>query len=331
MRIADHDRTAAPGGRRLASLISEGARHALAQALARHDWPAALTGIDHLAEVQAAHADNPMAAHLLAQAHLDYGWTRRSAEPGPGVPREVWQDFLHHVALAEATLEAFDPIEENSPLLAGSRYLLVRGIEDGDSQCRDWYEDWSDLDPTNPEPHLTHAVHLLPQWFGTLTGFEDEARAAMRRTRYCTGGSAYALFHLAAADAQGDLPPRVDLDLYVAGLIDYFHATGCQYRANTVAAALTDLHHSLGDAPAAARRRRMVQETLDDHLRNALREFHLSAWENGSACISYALNQVFAAELDRGEHICLGPEGLEGRLPGQAPLPQAALRPKPGA
>ena len=316
MRIADHDRTAAPGGRRLASLISEGARAALTRELAHQDWPAALTEIDHLAEVQAAHADNPMAAHLLAQAHLDYGWARRCAEPGPGVPRDVWQEFLHHVALAEATLEAFDPLEENSPLLAGSRYLLVRGIEDGDSQCRDWYEDWSDLDPTSPEPHLTHAVHLLPQWFGTLAAFEDEARAAMKRTRHCTGVSAYALFHLAAADASGDLPPRVDVELYVAGLIDHFHATGCQYRANVVAAALTELHHSLGDVPAAGRRRMVVQETLDDHLRNAVREFHLSAWENGSSCISYALSQVFAAELERGEHIYLGPEGLVGRMPG---------------
>lgn len=317
LRHADHERTAAPGGRRLAALISEGARAELAQMLARRDWPAALAGIDRLAEVLTAHESDPMAAHLLAQAHLDYGWARRSAEPGPGVPREVWQDFLHHTALAEAALGTFDPIEEESPLLAGTRYLLVRGIEEGDAHCRDWYEDWSDLDPTNPEPHLTHAVHLLPQWFGTLIGFEDEARAAMRRTRHCTGASAYALFHLAAAEVLGDLPPRADVELYVAGLVDHFHATGCQYRANITAAALTELHHGLAEASAARPKDRLVvQEALDDHLRNSVREFHLSAWESRGAGISYALEQVFGRELAKGEHIYLGPEGLVARLPG---------------
>ena len=64
--------------------------------LARRDWPAAEAEIDRLAAVQSAHPEDYVAAHLLAQAHLDYGWARRSAEPGPGLPREVWQAFLHH-------------------------------------------------------------------------------------------------------------------------------------------------------------------------------------------------------------------------------------------
>jgi len=316
---ADHGRIAAPGGRRLAMLISEGARAVLSDRLAARDWPAALAEIDRLAAVQAAHPDSPAAAHLLAQAHLDFGWARRSAEPGPGIPRDVWQDFLHHTALAEAALGLFDPIEEDSPLLAGTRYLLVRGIEDGDTLCRDWYEDWSDLDPTNPEPHLTHAVHLLPQWFGTLAEFDGEARTALYRTRHCSNAAAYALFHLAAAEALGDLPPGADPDLFMAGLIDYFHATGCQYRANVVAAALAELLHSQPPAHSAgktgSRRRIAVLEALDEHLRENLREFHLSAWENGAASISYALEQVFAKELAKGDHVYLGPEGLMAHPP----------------
>jgi hypothetical protein len=312
---ADHERTAAPGGRRLASLISAGARAVMTERLARRDWSAALTEIDRLAELQSVHGDDAMVAHLLAQAHIDYGWARRSAEPGPGVPRDVWQDFLHHTALAEAALGGFDPIEEDSPLLAGTRYLLVRGIEDGDTLCRDWYEDWSDLDPTNAEPHLTHAPHLLPQWFGTLSDFDDEARAALYRTHHCSNASAYALFHLAAIDALGDLPAGADVELFMAGLIDYFHATGCQYRANVVAAALTDLHHSLGNASPGSKRRQAVQEALDEHLRDNLREFHLSAWDSGASLISYALGVVFEKELAHGDHIHLGPEGLVARHP----------------
>ena len=161
----------------------------------------------------------------------------------------------------------------------------MRGIEDGDALCRDWYEDWSDLDPTNPEPHLAHAVHLLPPWFGTMAAFDDEARTALYRTRPESGAAAYALFHLAATEVLGDLPLGADAELFMAGLTDFFHGTGCQHRANIVAAALTELHHSLsGGAPEAHRRnakRQAVKESLDRHLRENLREFHLSAWENG--------------------------------------------------
>ena len=74
------------------------------------------------------------------------------------------------------------------------------------------------------------------------------------------------------------------------------------------------MHHGLTEAPP--QRRAVVQEALDDHLRNSVREFHLSAWENGGAGISYALEQVFGRDMARGEHVCLGPEGLVTRLPG---------------
>jgi hypothetical protein len=286
----------------------------MARQLALRDWPAALAELDLLAEVHAAHADDPMAAHLLAQAHLDYGWMRRSAEPGPGIPREVWQEFIAHTALAEAALGTFDPIEEDSPLLAATRYMLVRGIEDGDVQCRDWYEDWSDLDPADPEPHRLHAQHMLPQWFGSLQAFENEARSAAQRTRYCTGAAAYAVFQLTATEVLGDLPPGTDIALFVAGLGDHARAEPCQQRANAVAAALTELHHGLGDKPSP--HRHMVHAALDRHLRQCLREFRLSAWENGEAGIAYALSQVFGPELQRGEHLYQGEAGIVAQLPG---------------
>ena len=316
LRRADQARAGAPGGRRLAGLISLGARHPLTATLTRRDWPAAEAEIDRLAAVQSAHPEDYVAAHLLAQAHLDYGWARRSAEPGPGLPREVWQAFLHHTALAEAVLEPFDPIEEMSPLLAGTRYLLVRGIEDGDAMCRDWYEDWSDLDPTNPEPHSTHAVHLLPHWFGSLGSFDDEARAAMKRTRHCSGASAYAMFYLAATDSLGDLPLRVDLALFLQGLTDFYQATGCQYRANIVAGALTELDHSLSlDAAKGSRRRQLVSEVLAQRILDAGLAIVPGRQVKLAQVLAQVGGQAFATELARGEHVYVGPEGLTTHLP----------------
>ena len=313
MGAADGARTVGPGGCRQARLISEGGRFTLAEQLARRDWAAARDELSHLANVQAAHADDPMAAHLLAQAHLDYGWMRRIAEAGPGVPREAWQEFIAHTAYAEAALGDFDPIEEDSPLLAGTRYMLVRGIEDGETQCRDWYEDWSDLDPTDPEPHRLHAQHMLPQWFGSLQAFEKAAQIALRRTRYCTGSAAYAVFQLAAIDVLGDLPEATDIGLFVAGLRDHANATSCQKRANVVAAALTELLHNFGETPSP--HRKMVHEALAHTLRHGVTEFHLSAWENGQAGIAYALTQVFGPELAHGEHLFPQSGGIVAQRP----------------
>jgi hypothetical protein len=313
---ADAARAAAPGGARVATLASEGARAALGLALSRADWAAAAGEIDRLTAVAAAHADDPMAAQILAQAHLDLGWARRGvalADPGTA---QGWRDFLAHTAAADAILDRFDPIACDSPLLAGTRYRLLRGIEDGEEMFRDWYEDWSDLDPTSPEPHALHAVHLLPDWFGSFAEFDAEARAAARRTAHLSGAAAYAVFYLAGAEALGHPPPLMDLDLFLRGLVDHQRATGCQFRANVVAGVLTELLHGYEiDAAPGSPRARMVRGVLQSLVKGDLREFHLSAWENGEACIHYAMEQVFGADLARGAEIHPGPAGLEARLP----------------
>ncbi len=98
--------------------------------------------------------------------------------------------------------------------------------------------------------------------------------------------------------------------------MDYYRATGCQYRANIVAGTMTELLHSYSiDAQPGSSRMKLVHNTLTEHLRENLREFHLSAWENGQDCIRFALEQVFAKELARGEHVYVGPEGLTSHLP----------------
>jgi hypothetical protein len=311
---ADQNRAAAPGGRRLAALISEGARAGLAQAIAHADFPAAEAGLDRLSAVSAAHPESYAAAQILAQAHLDLGWARRAAVTDHETGRSQWHGFLSHTAEAERILDPFDPIAESSPLLAATRYHLVRGLEDGERLFRDWYEDWSDLDPTCPEPHAAHAVHLLPNWYGTLAGFDDEARAAMGRTRDVAGASAYAVFYMSAIKALGSAPPGMDIELYLKGLLDYHHATGCQYRANVAAAAIARLGRVLTtELQPGAIRTRMAMEVLEDHMTEALREFHLSAWDRGEAGIHWALGEIFREPLARGDHIFLGPEGIETR------------------
>lgn len=316
LATADRGCKVAPGGRRLARLISAGARAGLTAALAEQDWASAEALIDRLESALAPHGENPAAAHLLAQAHLDLGWALRNAGIDTTGKRTEWKAFLQRTARADAILDAFDPIEEMSPLLAGTRYLLVRGIEDGEDLFQDWYEDWCDLDPTDCEPHSLHAVHLLPQWFGTMAGFDAAARAAMARTQDQSGAATYTVYHLAAYEAMGTLSTRIDLPLFLTGLMDHFDATGCQERANTVAAVLTELHHSFTlEGPEKTKALALIRQTLAEHLRENLTEFHLSAWENGMSCITYALEQVFAEELADGAHLYAGTEGIFARKP----------------
>ncbi len=313
---ADQSRAAAPGGRRLAVLVSEGARAALAQAIAAHDIAGAEAELARLEDMAAAQGEGYGAALIVAQAHLDLGLARRSvaAEGGPGhVP---WQGYLSHVAMAEAALDPFDPIAENSPLLAATRYQLLRGLEDGERLCRDWYEDWSDLDPTCPEPHAAHGPHLLPMWYGALEDFDAEARAAARRTGDVAGGAAYAVMNMAAAEVLGEVPPGADHGLYLSGLLDYFHATGCQYRANIAAGAMAALGRALAEEAPGSLRQRMVMEVLADHLTDNLRAFHLPAWKGGTDLIHWTLGEIFGQALARGDQIVLGPEGIETRPAG---------------
>lgn len=317
LRFADQERTMASGGKRVAPLISEGIRASLRAALDRKDWTVAAAELSRFEAVQAMHPEDYAAAHLLAQAHIDIACAKRESATRGQLSRELWEESAAHFDAAEDLLTLFDPIEEMSPLLAGTRYLLVRGIEDGGALCRDWFEDWCDLDPEDAAIHATHAEHMLPDWFGSLSAFEKEARKAATMTHEVTGKAAYAVFHLAAADTLGDLVPTLDLEMFLEALGDYQTATGCQHRANIAASLLTELARSyrLAGQPAAYQLTK-VRAALSDTLWNRLREVHLDTWEKGADSLAFALAEIFGPALKRGARIVPRGEGLGTRMPG---------------
>lgn len=316
LRFADLDRTMASGGRRVAHLISQGARAGLGAALDRKDLAAAAQELVRLEAVLEMHPNNPAAAHLLAQGLIDLGSLKRDLASEGQLSRDLWQESAAHFAAAEDLVDQFDPIEEMSPLLAATRYLLVRGIEDGASLCRDWFEDWCDLDPEDVLAHSTHAVHMLPGWFGSLPVFEREARRAVSITQAATGKAAYAAFHLAAGEELGSLLPSLDLELFIEALGDYQTATGCQHRANVSANVLTELVRSYRLAgPAANYQLTKARTALSDVLWNRLHEVHLDRWRHGADGLAFALGEVFGPALKRGARITRRGDGLFTRVP----------------
>jgi hypothetical protein len=316
LRFADQDRTMASGGRRVAPLISEGVRTDLRRALEARDLAAALTELRRFEAVFAMFPENAAAAHLLAQAQIDLGTLARQLAGEGQLTRDLWAESAAHFADAERLLDEFDPIEQMSPLLAATRYLLVRGIEDGARLCRDWFEDWCDLDPEDATAHVTHAMFMLPGWFGSLATFEREARRAATITHGATGKAAYAIFHLSAAETLGDLLPTLDAGLFTEALADYQAATGCQHRANTAANVLTELvrlYHRAG--PTANWQLTKARTALSDVLWNRLHEVHLDRWTHGADGLALALGEVFGPALTRGARICRRGEGLMTRVP----------------
>lgn len=316
LRFADQDRTMASGGRRVAPLISEGIRATLAAALDRSDFAAAGRELARFEAVMALAPKDPAAAHLLAQALIDIASAKREAAGRGQMSRDLWAESAAHYAAAEAILDEFDPIEQMSPLLAGTRYLLVGGIEDGADLCRDWYEDWCDLDPLDALAHATHAVHMLPGWYGSLTLFEKEARRAANMTHSVTGKAAYAIFHLSALETLGDLLPSLDLEFFIEALTDFQAATGCQHRANVAANILTELVRDYRMAgPTANYQLTKARTALSDIFWNRLHEVHLDSWENGADSLAFALWEVFGPALKRGARIARRSQGLFTRVP----------------
>jgi hypothetical protein len=318
LRFADQDRSMASGGQRVAPLISQGVRGRLVAAIGREDLTAAMAELARFQAIHDQHPDDYAAAHLLAEALIDLGLMKQGKAAQGQLSRDLSAESAAHFAAAERLIDRFDPIEEMSPLLAGTRYRLVRGIEDGRDLCRDWFEDWCDLDPQDATIHVAHALNMLPDWFGSLAGFEREARRAATMTRHVSGWAAYAVFHMTARDRLGDLAPTIDLVLFLRGLHDYQVATGCQHRANVAAGLLTELALGYRQAgPDCAYQLTKVRTALSEVLWTRLHEVHLESWPGGSASLAFALSEAFGPALQRGARIARKGQGLGTRVPRQ--------------
>lgn len=311
LRYTDQERVMASGGHRVAPLISEGMRAGLATALSRKDWQAALAEIEGLEGLYDRNPEDYCAAQVVAQAHLDFANAKRKSAPLGQLSREGVSEGAVHFERAETLVTLFDPIEEMSPLLAATRYSLIPGIEDGGQVCREWYEDWVDLDPEDAAVHAAHAVNMLPGWYGSLAAFEREARRSIRLTNGVTGKASYAVFHIAAAEALGDISPTIDLECFLEALFDYQVATGCQHRANVSANLLSGMAMDFRkDGTKASYQLTKTRAALSDVLWNRLREIQMDCWTRHSENLAFAMAEVFGPALKRGARIVRRGEGL---------------------
>ena len=283
---ADQKRMTTPGGMPLADLLLFGARadvvlaveHALLDGHPAKDAPV-LQGIAALEDVRLDHPDNAMITLMVTLAHIDLGWAWR----GPGwdatVPRANHASFLAHFERATHLLEPFCGIGCNSPALAAARCALLAGVQDPRTRIADDYEDLIDLDPKNHRHMRAMGNHLLPQWYGSYSQLELEAR---RTADICgNGGYTWVCFDAVALDDQAC--GMIDPGFFIDGLHDIVATRPDQGMINLLASyCAVALRQGQGVDAGSDLVRMQIVECTRWLIRDHLTEVHPLIWAHAT-------------------------------------------------
>ena len=228
-------------------------------------------------------------AVLAARAHMMIGETCKADYWPDGLRAQAWRQMAHHYLQAEAILSPFDPVAYMSPLLAQAFYELSLGMPDGGARMRPAFDDWIDLDPSNPAIYAAYMPRLLERPGITAKDVLAEADAAAARTEETLGEGGYALCLLPILDEDEGLRARIATDRLAAGLLDLARLSGTQADVNMAAAVLAH-EMTLGDAA----RRATLQSAFDALVRRHLGVIYPRMWPLELDQIRALLGEVFA-------------------------------------
>ncbi|MGI9393941.1 MAG: hypothetical protein ACR2OY_04785 [Boseongicola sp.] len=264
----------------------------------------AIREVDRFVERHMASPKNHIFAVLAARAHLMVAGSC-SAEFWPEDQQgAAWREMAHHYLYAEAILKPFDPVTYMSPLLAGACYELAIGMPDGGADRQSAFEDWIDLDPSNPAIYAAH-VPLF------LTGQEDdidrlllEAERADDRTSETLGSGGYALCLIPAIAEDPSLRSKIESDRLAAGLMDLARLSGTQSEVNWAAATLArEIDES------SAEERNVLLSAFDALVRRNLTVIYPRLWNMDLQDIRVLLRATFkrAGETRISENVLYTP------------------------
>ncbi len=335
IRMAERARSKTPGGMPVTDLLAFGARndvvaaadHAIADG-APPGSPALLSGIGALEAVLSEYNSDPAIALIVAWAYIDIGWAWRGSAPEDDVPKRHKASFAAHFDRASEILDAFNGVEMDSPALAAARCAVLPGLRNPHIRIADDYEDLIDLDPHNERHMRAMGNHLLPRWFGDYDQLELEARRTASRTQDVWGNAGYTwvMFDAAANDAEACA--AVDVDFFIDGLKDILERRPGQSTANLLAAycAVSIARHGPDHCTGSA-----LGACMEWIIRDHMTELHPLIWAHaaegfdnaapvtslnrfaahGKARALSVLNDLFEAEIAKGQQIIFTPHGLE--------------------
>ena len=237
---------------------------------------------------RAAPSDHILAI-LAARAHMAVG-ASASADFWPEDQRkDAWRRMAQHYVRAENILAPFDPVSFMSPLLGEAYYHLAMGMPDGGKRLRPVFEDWIDLDPSNPAIYALHAPMLLPCNLGSEAELKSAAQAARERTAEILDDGGYALFWLPLLDEDEDTLSLMDTQTFTNGLLDLARLSSTQAEVNWAAALLMKLRDE-----ASADRAVIYDAALHRLVRRHLGVIYPRFWHVDLPEIRALLSEVFA-------------------------------------
>lgn len=330
LRDIDHSRTKLEQHRdRLADIALDFIRHELSEAVyaptmcnfESYYEVADETVLKRVEEALHANPSDPYLTALLAQLYIDRGWCARGGGWSHEVTEEGWRELMSSFDKARALLARFDPREIRSPFYARVKFQLMvtEEAENGLDHARDAYQDWSDMDISNPLPHRQFAFFALPRWFGDWDSFDVEARRAADRTRTISGKAAYADFYLQALGYdEDDCLINLDPQYFAEAIHDLIrNDVNPAVRAQKLAVQLKEHVNVepisiIGEVLSYSRQKKrkalkpLVREILETHVT------HLGSEEGSAfeAAVLGVISDAFQRELKAGQDLSFTPEGI---------------------
>ena len=294
--IADWERRleAAPGGERyhdigietcltgLRSLLDKAPRQTLA------DLEIAEKEVARFMERHRADPSDHILAVLAARAHIMMAETCNADFWPPAAQKQAWRQMAHHYLQAETVLSGFDPVEYMSPLLASSFYDLALGMPDGGSRIEPAFEDWIDLDPSDPAIYAHHIPILMRQNEGKADLILAEAERARDRTEGTLGHGGYALCVLPAIAEDADFRAQVDISSLAGGLMDLARSSATQAEVNWATAVLANEAEFAKDGD-----KRVLLSAFDSLIQRDLSVIYPRIWDREVDSIRDLLRETF--------------------------------------
>ncbi|MCK0148948.1 hypothetical protein MWU54_02850 [Marivita sp. S6314] len=296
---SDAARKMTPGGVPEAELLAEGARAdavtAATRAVKASDETTAAAILDDMALIFEETPNNHAVAYVIAMAHIDIGWAWRGEGWRQDIPAAHRAAFFRHFKAASDLIDAFDPFELDSPMLASVRCALLSAETRPRTRASDDYEDLIDLAPGAGKYMRALGNHMLPRWFGSHERLEHEAQRTMARTQDIWGAGGYTWTYLDALSVDDGAFGLLDAALFCSGMRDILDRQSDQHTINTFAAYTGSALDPDGINQDA---RAQIADCFDWIVTDYLREVHPRVW--------YAAKGVWACGLDDQARLAKG-------------------------
>lgn len=290
IETADRENKMTPGGMTVADLMAFGARadvvlaveHALLDRTPAEDAPIIL-GIEALEYVLAEHPDNYVIGCIVAQAHMDMGWSWRGIGWDVEIAPRNREAFDAHFARAREIVESFNGEPVKSALLASTACALLRGEKCTTRSVADRYQALIDLNPENTAPLRALGTHMLPRWYGTYAELELEARHTAARTQPLWGAGGYTWVMFDAISVDDEACARLDLPFFIEGMRDIITRRPEPHTINLLAAYCANtMGQAFSGNDAADHIRAQIAQCASWIVREHLTELHPMIWAHAA-------------------------------------------------